>query len=229
MSKRRNVIVERSILAAAWDLFMEKGFQDTSSTDLAERSGVSRSLVQYYYPKKDLLAVAFGKAVVIASHLVARSELHQAINQVGSAYATGQVLLAALFLHEGARRFLLDALRDRDITQQLIIQNYQLAHRTFSVDKDSQSEIPDRVMMVAGGLGELAYAYLMRGETPEISSILLPSVLIQANAFGLVDEITPRAWQAELAPYALSNEVLAPLGIQALERARELLLEQPLG
>lgn len=45
MSKRRNVIVERSILAAAWDLFMEKGFQDTSYTDLAERSGVSRSLV----------------------------------------------------------------------------------------------------------------------------------------------------------------------------------------
>ena len=52
------------------------------------------------------------------------------------------------------------------------------------------------------------------------------SCVERANAFGLVDEITPRAWQAELAPYALSNEVLAPLGIQALERARELLLEQ---
>ena len=229
MSKRRNVTVERSILAAAWDLFMEKGFQDTSYTDLADRSGVSRSLVQYYYPKKDLLVIACGKAIVIASHLVAHSDLHQEINQVSSAYATGQVLLAALFIHEGTRKFLLDALRDRDITQRLIIQNYQLAHRTFSVDENVQPLIPDNVMMMAGGLGELAYSYLMRGETPEISSVLKPSVFLQANVFGLVNEATPQEAKAALAPYALSNEALAPLGVRALERARELLLETEAG
>lgn len=225
MPKRHNEAVERSILAAAWDLFMEKGYRDTSYTDLSDRSGVSRSLVQYYFPKKDLLAIACGKAVVIASHLVARSELHQTINQVGSAYATGQVLLAALFIHQGARKFLLDALRDRDITQQLILQNYQLAHRTFSVDQDVAPAIPDDVMMMAGGLGELAYSYLVRGETPEIASVLKPSVFLQAYAFGLIGEATPQEVKDALEPYALSNEVLAPLGVQALKRARELLLQ----
>ena len=226
MSKRRNEDVERSVLVAAWDLFMEKGYQGTSYTDIAELSGVSRSLVQYYFPKKDLLALTCGKAIVIASHVVVRTEIHQDLNQVASAYITGQVLLAALFLNKGSQRFLFDILRDRDIAQQLIVQNYQLAHRAFAVSLDQFAAIPDRAMMVAGGLGELAYYYLAQGIMPDVSSLLKPGVLVQASIFGLVDETTPQQEQAMLAPYALSNETLAPLAAKAMEYARTMLLEQ---
>ena len=212
MPKRRNESVERSVLVAAWDLFMEKGYQGTSYTDIAELSGVSRSLVQYYFPKKDLLALTCGKAIVIASHVVVRTEIHQDLNQVASAYITGQVLLAALFLNKGSQRFLFDILR--------------LAHRAFAVSLDQFAAIPDKAMMVAGGLGELAYYYLAQGIMPDVSSLLKPGVLVQASIFGLVDETTPQQEQAMLAPYALSNETLAPLAAKAMEYARTMLLEQ---
>lgn len=226
MPKRRKEAVERSVLVAAWDLFMEKGYQSTSYTDLAERSGVSRSLVQYYFPKKDLLARRCAKAIVIASQNVASAEMKQPRSQVGSAYVTSQVLLATLLMTAGSRQFLFDLLRDRDLEQQLIIQDYQLSHRAFAVADDEQARIPDKVIMVAGGLGELVYSYLTRGEVPEISSILKPMVLIHASIFGLVDEATPQTEQAALEPYALSNEALTPLAAQATRLARELLLEQ---
>jgi AcrR family transcriptional regulator len=44
------------ILAAALDVFAEKGYEAASISDVTERAGVSRGLVTYYFPGKTKLA-----------------------------------------------------------------------------------------------------------------------------------------------------------------------------
>jgi len=47
--------VELDILAAARELFMEKGFAATSTTDIARKAGCNQALVHYYYRTKEKL------------------------------------------------------------------------------------------------------------------------------------------------------------------------------
>jgi len=47
------------ILAAAVEVFTEKGFHDATISDITARAGVSRGLITYYFPGKNDLLVEF--------------------------------------------------------------------------------------------------------------------------------------------------------------------------
>ena len=47
--------VEEQILRAAEELFMEKGFDAVSTTDIARKVGCNQALVHYYFRTKDNL------------------------------------------------------------------------------------------------------------------------------------------------------------------------------
>lgn len=47
--------LDKEILAAAEALFMEKGFDATSTTDIAKKAGCNQALVHYYFRTKDNL------------------------------------------------------------------------------------------------------------------------------------------------------------------------------
>ncbi len=51
----RNNILEKSILEAAEKLFLEKGFDATSTTQIAKAVGCNQALVHYYFRTKDNL------------------------------------------------------------------------------------------------------------------------------------------------------------------------------
>ncbi|MEM1081104.1 MAG: TetR/AcrR family transcriptional regulator, partial [Pseudomonadota bacterium] len=46
---------KRRILQAAFDLFVEKGFADVALREIAERSGVTKSLIHHHYGSKEAL------------------------------------------------------------------------------------------------------------------------------------------------------------------------------
>ena len=46
-------------MAAAVEVFSEKGFHDATISDITARAGVSRGLITYYFPGKNDLLVAF--------------------------------------------------------------------------------------------------------------------------------------------------------------------------
>ena len=81
MPKSRNAQTEQAIRAAALRLFLEKGYSATSYTNLANCSGVTRTLVQRYYPKKDLLAVGYVAAVCEAAVRAHPDELHERLTE----------------------------------------------------------------------------------------------------------------------------------------------------
>ena len=69
MSKEQNL--ENEILMAAEDLFLEKGFASTSTTDIARRVGCNQALVHYYFRTKEnlFLRVFNGKVETILTTL----------------------------------------------------------------------------------------------------------------------------------------------------------------
>ncbi len=69
MSKEQNLEVE--ILKAAEELFLEKGFSGTSTTDIAKRVGCNQALVHYYFRTKEnlFLRVFNGKVETILTTL----------------------------------------------------------------------------------------------------------------------------------------------------------------
>jgi AcrR family transcriptional regulator len=61
--KRRKEARPQELLAAALDLFVEKGFAATRAEDVAQRAGVSKGTLYLYYPSKEELF----KAVIAQS------------------------------------------------------------------------------------------------------------------------------------------------------------------
>ncbi len=52
---RNEISLEEQILAAAEELFVERGFAATSTTDIARKVGCNQALVHYYYRTKERL------------------------------------------------------------------------------------------------------------------------------------------------------------------------------
>lgn len=51
----KDEVMERKILRAAEELFLEKGFAMTSTTEIARRAGCNQALVHYYFRTKERL------------------------------------------------------------------------------------------------------------------------------------------------------------------------------
>lgn len=64
IKKTENTDMEFRILEAAKDVFMEKGFDETSMGDIAARVGINRPSLHYYFRTKDrIFQAAFGMII----------------------------------------------------------------------------------------------------------------------------------------------------------------------
>lgn len=63
--------LEQQILQAAEELFLAKGYNATSTTDIAKRVGCNQALVHYYYRTKEKLfeQIFFAKSELILSYI----------------------------------------------------------------------------------------------------------------------------------------------------------------
>ena len=89
MRQRRKEARPQELLAAALDLFVERGFAATRSEDVAARAGVSKGTLYLYYPSKEELLKA-----VVRDNL--GSLITEAADIVGSFEGDTQQLLGAL-------------------------------------------------------------------------------------------------------------------------------------
>lgn len=76
MSKQSSQLEEK-ILEVAEELFMEKGFDATSTTDIAKRVGCNQALVHYYYRTKENLfqRIFISKSQLILSYITPENQL----------------------------------------------------------------------------------------------------------------------------------------------------------
>ena len=214
MPKARNEKTEQAIRSAAWRLFFERGFEATSYTDLAEASGVSRSLVQRYFSRKELLVGWCVSEIRRAAVEVCDEAYPQRVGPLERLYLRGQVSIATYFACDGIRRFMLDVFSNRELTQQTIFEGFRWTVLEVLPERPELLEAnePDELIMAMGGLYELVYLYLVRKQTPDVAVVTQPGVRIFAEVFGLpLDGV-------DLGPYAIEPDELQSLAGRAIER-----------
>lgn len=187
MPRTRNLETERSIRAATWRLFLERGIEATSYTDISRASGISRPLVQRYFPKKELLVKECVAAIRTAAVRTCDEALDMPDDPLTRLYLLGQVNVAEYFHSEGIRRIMLDVFSSRLLTQQTIDDGFLWTVAEILPDRPelARTDEPDELIMATGGLYELLYVYLAKGATPDCSTCTLPSVLVFGDVFGV--------------------------------------------
>ena len=56
MARKRNEAERERLLQIAYKLMTEQGFENTSLSDIAKAANITKSLVQYYFPAKEIIA-----------------------------------------------------------------------------------------------------------------------------------------------------------------------------
>ena len=214
MPKARNQQTEQAIRSAAWRLFFDRGFAATSYTDLAEASGVSRSLVQRYVPKKELLVGWCVAEIRRAATEVCDEAYPQQLGPLERLYLRGQASIASYFACEGIGRLMLDVLSSRELTQQTIVEGFRWTVEHTLPNRPELHDIdePDEIVMATGGLYELVYVYLFKGRTPDVAAVTLPSVQTFGRVFGVPEPAEG------LEAYAIAPDELQDLAQRAIGR-----------
>ncbi|NKI34970.1 TetR/AcrR family transcriptional regulator [Wenzhouxiangella sp. XN79A] len=84
-------LTRRQILAAALELFVDQGFADVSMRQIAEKSGVTKSLIHHHFGSKDALWEATKEAALSRYVADQMQELEQATTVDGSLLRDGVI------------------------------------------------------------------------------------------------------------------------------------------
>ncbi|GAA1174309.1 TetR/AcrR family transcriptional regulator [Pseudonocardia alaniniphila] len=109
------------ILAAAEELFADRGFDATPTSQIAERAGVPKGLVHYYFKRKPDLLTALVERLpedrLDPAHVVVpgdvASSLHRLVDALDRTQASSAVLSHLLWREADTHPAVLDALRTR--------------------------------------------------------------------------------------------------------------------
>lgn len=151
-----------SIRNTAFKLLMECGVERTSFTLIADESGFGRSLVHYYYPKKDDLIFEFLERLFSAITVVAK-RIPQFDEPQYNLVRNGQVYFAFLLKDAGMRRFFLDLLSNRAVTNRIIQMNGDWSLPQLGLPTEGDLFCLRAHIMANGGLFEFVYEQLSAG------------------------------------------------------------------
>lgn len=187
MARPRNEELRGAIADAAADLFHERGYDAASYALIAERCGVTRALVQYHWPKKEMLAIAamtgmLESAIADLGLPSVAGEGEGSDGTVGRLVAIGSAFFNHLLADAGWRRFLLDILASRDLTEQVLVFNAEWAGRY--IGREPGEAALDEVAVGMGGFYELMYRRLRDGRPFEVEVRLRDVVRRFLDAMG---------------------------------------------
>ena len=205
------------ITKAAFELLMEKGYADTSYADIAKRSGKTRSLVQYYYPKKEALLSEF----MLRSLELSGDYMEEHALGTDSCFidfaVMGHMHFHFLLANEDLRPLALDITSQRPASQAVI----EVMHR-WGCEYEELKDLPrqttlDAYLLSLGGAYELTSQHL-RAETPiDIPDLLKRTITTFMFQLGFPTE----DFEAEFETHLLSDEVIDDANEYILEHIRE--------
>ncbi len=183
MARRKNDELKGRILDAACDLFSKQGYDATSYSSIATVCGISRNLVQYHFPKKEALAIAYMERVLgRAMHSLGLEE-EQVSEDAETIAAVGTAFFEELLESPGTRTFLLDVISSRALTEGVLAFNTEWSINHFDVPEGcDESRLRHVVILKMGGFYELLYHCLKSGEPMDVAAELRSVVNAFAHA-----------------------------------------------
>ena len=154
----KNEQLKSQILRVAEKQFATSGYKATSYTSIAEACGISRNLVQYHFPKKETLAIAYMESVLARS----MKKLGLDDDAVRGNYAAiknvGASFFETLLAKPGTRLFLSDVISSRELTESVLAFNFNWAIERVDIPAGANLDAVMRMVVARmGGFYELLY------------------------------------------------------------------------
>jgi TetR/AcrR family transcriptional regulator, cholesterol catabolism regulator len=143
--ERKKLEARRHILAAALELFREKGYDTATVEEIAERADVAKGTFFNHFPRKDSLLEALAEDVVV--------ELFEDLGPVEGWEGTARDQVLRLYLRIGEL-----VARDPELSKVMIIENlrnFWLRTEADCLEKEFQ-ELLHHVLLRGQAAGELA-------------------------------------------------------------------------
>ena len=170
MPRPKNNEAHEQMIREARRLFREQGYIATSYADIAEACGVAKTNVQQHFPSKDRFITDLYRDLLdeLDTFLSERGE--RTDNYFVNLYRIGQLLFSFLLGSEPMRRFTMDVISDRNLTEIMIDLEVDWA-TSYEVgfSKEELAAFQDDIAMIMGGIYELLYRKLRKEEpiTPQ--------------------------------------------------------------
>ncbi len=173
MPRQRNDELKGQILDVACNQFSIQGYDATSYSSIAAACGISRNLVQYHFPKKETLAIAYMERVLGQAMRSIGLEEGQVRGDAEAIAAVGTAFFEELLASAGTRTFLLDVISSRALTEGVLAFNTEWAIGHFDVTGGcDMARLRHVVILKMGGFYELLYHCLKSGEPMDVAAEL---------------------------------------------------------
>lgn len=146
----------------AFNVFSNKGFENSSFSDIAKEASVSKSLVQYYFPKKEQFVHDFIDKSLAAVTEIVREDLDiQYEHELGELYAIGYCQFYYAMYNERMNSLRMDIIRDRGNTEMVVKHGIEwLVNNTHAIQVETPEEIErckKTLVFVVGGAFDYLY------------------------------------------------------------------------
>ena len=166
MPRPKNEQLKAQIIRAAEKQFSTKGYKATSYTSIAEACGISRNLVQYHFPKKESLAIAYMESVLARCMKKLHLTDTGVQDNIAAIKSVGSEFFNALLAKPGTRLFLSDIISSRELTEGVLAFNYEWAVGHVTIPATANLDAAMRtVVLRMGGFYELLY-WSLKGNKP---------------------------------------------------------------
>ena len=162
MARSKKPEERNRIRDVAFNVFSNKGFENSSFSDIAKEASVSKSLVQYYFPKKEQFVHDFIDKSLAAVTEIVREDLDiQYEHELGELYAIGYCQFYYAMYNERMNSLRMDIIRDRGNTEMVVKHGIEwLVNNTHAIQVETPEEIErckKTLVFVVGGAFDYLY------------------------------------------------------------------------
>ena len=188
----------------AFNVFSNKGFENSSFSDIAKEASVSKSLVQYYFPKKEQFVHDFIDKSLAAVTEIVREDLDiQYEHELGELYAIGYCQFYYAMYNERMNSLRMDILRDRGNTEMVVKHGIDwIVSHTNAIQVESEAEIErckKTLVFVVGGAFDYLYDCMLYG-VPFDEEFLSDASMMLLNPFLNVEFHEGEAIRKQISP-----------------------------
>lgn len=171
----------------AFNVFSNKGFENSSFSDIAKEASVSKSLVQYYFPKKEQFVHDFIDKSLAAVTEIVREDLDiQYEHELGELYAIGYCQFYYAMYNERMNSLRMDIIRDRGNTEMVVKHGIEwLVNNTHAIQVETPEEIErckKTLVFVVGGAFDYLYDCMLYS-VPFDVEFLSDAAMVLLNPF----------------------------------------------
>lgn len=195
----------------AFGVFARQGFENSSFSDIAKAASVSKSLVQYYFPKKEQFLDDFiDRSLAVVDDIVTEDLDYEFNHELGKLYAIGYAQFYFAMYNDRMNTLRMDIIRDRANTEMVVEQGvYWIIRHTDSLPSALPVEeelVRKTIIYVVGGAFDYMYDCMSKGVT-------IDPEFLSDTSMQLLNRFLPE-------PFTEGEAIRAAMSPEWLEKAR---------